>query len=140
MSIISLAFFTRLSPLALDIMNLSQNPLHHQPEKHLGKHANQDSISNDVMLALEVARDSPEAASHGIIRDRLESALADIWRRVLADELGYVMSRDEFAIFNFFQDRFRNNPVAMRARKRYWDNLSVPEPSRQHKSHSRDMD
>ncbi|KAI1192718.1 hypothetical protein F5X97DRAFT_316538 [Nemania serpens] len=83
-------------------------------------------VRDDVIQALEIARESPEAASHGTIRDMLESALADIWGRVLADEFGYVMSRDEFAIFNFFQDRFRNNPIAMRARKRYWDNLSVP--------------
>ncbi|KAI8950081.1 hypothetical protein F4801DRAFT_579862 [Xylaria longipes] len=119
-----LAFFTRPSPSALDIMNIPQDPLDHQPVKHLGKHANKNSITNDVMLALEIARDSPEAASHGTIRETLESVLADIWGRVLADEFEYVMSRDEFAIFNFFQDRFQNNPVATRARKRYWDNLS----------------
>ncbi|KAI1112293.1 hypothetical protein F5Y14DRAFT_422204 [Nemania sp. NC0429] len=88
-------------------------------------------MGNDVIQALEIARESPEAASHGTIRDMLESALADIWARVLADEFGYVMSRDEFAIFNFFQDRFRNNPIAMRARKRYWDNLSVPVSEKQ---------
>ncbi|RYC57503.1 hypothetical protein CHU98_g8713 [Xylaria longipes] len=113
-------------------MNIPQDPLDHQPVKHLGKHANKNSITNDVMLALEIARDSPEAASHGTIRETLESVLADIWGRVLADEFEYVMSRDEFAIFNFFQDRFQNNPVATRARKRYWDNLSVPETSQQH--------
>ncbi|KAI0448982.1 hypothetical protein F5B21DRAFT_509617 [Xylaria acuta] len=126
-----LAFFIRPLPSVLDIMNIPQNPLDHQQVKHLGKPAKKSSISNDVMLALEVARDSPEAASHGTICDTLESALAGIWGRVLADEFEYVMSRDEFAIFNFFQDRFRNNPVATRARKRYWDNLSVAEPSQQ---------
>ncbi|KAJ8133000.1 hypothetical protein O1611_g626 [Lasiodiplodia mahajangana] len=93
---------------------------------------NSVSISNDVIQALEIARESPEAASHGTIRDMLESALAGIWGRVLADECGYVMSRDEFAIFNFFQDRFRNNPVAAGARKRYWDNLSIPMRDQQH--------
>ncbi|KAI0554659.1 hypothetical protein F4679DRAFT_307253 [Xylaria curta] len=120
------------SQSALDIMNISQNPPYHQPEQYLEKHTNQNSISKDVMLALEVARDSPEAADHGIIRDKLESALADIWGRVLADEFEYVMSRDEFAIFNFYQDRFRNNPIATSARKRYWDNLSVPESNQHH--------
>ncbi|KAI0474289.1 hypothetical protein F4859DRAFT_514824 [Xylaria cf. heliscus] len=127
MSMTGLATFTIPSLSTLDIMNISQKPLDHQLVKHLGPHTNNNSISSDVMLALEVARDSPEAASHGTIRDTLEAALAEIWGRILADEFGYVMSRDEFAIFNFFQDRFLKNPIATRARKRYWDNLSVPE-------------
>ncbi|KAH8165966.1 hypothetical protein CIB48_g2291 [Xylaria polymorpha] len=124
--------FTRPSQSTLDIMSVPQNVLDNQPVKHLGSQANSNNIiGNDVMLALEVARDSPDAASQGTIRDTLEAALAGIWGRIMADEFGYVMSRDEFAIFNFFQDRFRKNPVATRARKRYWDNLSVPESSPQ---------
>ncbi|KAI2640182.1 hypothetical protein GGS21DRAFT_505579 [Xylaria nigripes] len=84
------------------------------------------SIGEDVIQALVTARDFPEVMESQPIRDMLESALAGIWSRVLANENGYIMSRDEFAIFNFFQDRFRNNTVAMNARKRYWDSLSVP--------------
>ncbi|KAI1149153.1 hypothetical protein F4825DRAFT_431593 [Nemania diffusa] len=100
--------------------------LNYEPVGGLVPHLSCISIGNDVIQALEIARESPEAASHGAVRDMLETALASIWGRIQADECGYVMSRDEFAIFNFFQDRFRNNPVAIRARKRYWDNLSVP--------------
>lgn len=90
-----------------------------------------NSISSEVIQALEIARESPEAAAHGIIGDMLEAALAGIWARVEADPFGYVMSRDEFAIFNYYQDRFRNNAVATRARKRYWDNLSAPPQNHQ---------
>ncbi|KAI1820433.1 hypothetical protein F4861DRAFT_61859 [Xylaria intraflava] len=83
-------------------------------------------ISDAAIRALDAARDTPELMDDRQIRDILESALAEIWGRVLANESGYVMSRDEFAIFNFFQDRFRNNPVAVSARKRFWDSLIVP--------------
>ncbi|KAI0443097.1 hypothetical protein F4803DRAFT_574942 [Xylaria telfairii] len=131
MSVMGSTIFTRPSQSMLGIMSVPQNGLDNQPVKHLGMQENSNSISNDVMLALEVARDSPDAASQGTIRDTLEAALAGIWGRIMADEFGYIMSRDEFAIFNFFQDRFRKNPVATRARKRYWDNLSVPESSPQ---------
>ncbi|KAI1303249.1 hypothetical protein F5Y03DRAFT_395970 [Xylaria venustula] len=110
-------------------MEISQPSLERRGNDIVAPKSNK-SISDDVIQALEVARDSPEAACHGIIHDLLESALAGIWDRILADESGYVMSRDEFAIFNYFQYRFRNNPMARTARKRYWDNMSAS-PSNQ---------
>ncbi|KAI0912061.1 hypothetical protein F4824DRAFT_190092 [Ustulina deusta] len=129
MSTSTLTFPSGLSELKPNIMNISQPQLDGRQVTDLGAPKGNKSINNDVIQALEIARDSPEAAGHGAIRDLLESALAGIWDRILADESRYVMSRDEFAIFNFFQDRFRNNPIAMAARRRYWDNLSVPPPS-----------
>ncbi|KAI1431188.1 hypothetical protein GGR50DRAFT_103055 [Xylaria sp. CBS 124048] len=83
------------------------------------------SISNEVLMVLDAARDAPEILEDKAVRDVLEAALADIWSRVQANESEYIMTRDEFAIFNFFQDRFRNNPVATSARRRFWDSLSV---------------
>ncbi|KAI0423961.1 hypothetical protein F5Y09DRAFT_325707 [Xylaria sp. FL1042] len=131
MSMSTLTFPTRLSEPKLNIMDISQPPLACRQANDMVAPKSNTYISNDVIQALEIARDSPEAACHGTIRDLLESALADIWERVLANQSRYVMSRDEFAIFNFFQDRFRNNPIAMMARKRYWDNLSVSSPPRE---------
>ncbi|KAI1425643.1 hypothetical protein F5Y12DRAFT_352486 [Xylaria sp. FL1777] len=131
MSMPTLAFPIRLSELKLNIMNMSQPPLGCRQVNDLMATKSNKGINSDVIQALEIARDSPEAAGHGAIRDLLESALAGIWNRVLADESRYVMSRDEFAIFNFFQDRFRNNPLAMTARKRYWDNLNVSPSSQE---------
>ncbi|KAI0811897.1 hypothetical protein GGR55DRAFT_600972 [Xylaria sp. FL0064] len=125
----TLALPTRVSEPGLNIMNISRVPLGPPQAHDVVTPKNNTYISNDVIQALEVARDSPEAACHGTIRDLLESALTEIWDRVLADQSRYVMTRDEFAIFNFFQDRFRNNPIAVMARKRYWDNLSIPSPS-----------
>ncbi|KAI0514595.1 hypothetical protein F5B22DRAFT_234684 [Xylaria bambusicola] len=115
-----------LTELDLKIMSVSQHSLDFCQANGSVVLGGNKSIGDDVLQALEVARDSPEAAGHGAIGDLLESTLASIWNKILADESKYIMSRDEFAIFNFFQDRFRNNPIAMTARKRYWDNLSVP--------------
>ena len=110
-------------------MSISEPSLDFCQGKNLAVPRNNQNIGDDVLQALEIARDNPEAASQGVIRDLLESTLASIWSRILADKSRYVMSRDEFAIFNFYQDRFRNNPIATTARRRYWDNLIVS-PSR----------
>jgi hypothetical protein len=74
-----------------------------------------------VMQALEVARDSPEGAQDPSIKRILETALAGIWARIQAQPSSYVMTRDEFAVFNFYQDRFQGQRLAIAARKRYWD-------------------
>lgn len=76
----------------------------------------------NVAQALEIARESPDGARDPTISSILESALSQIWGRVLAAPDSYVMTTDEFAVFNFFQYRFTGNKVAIAARKRYWDN------------------
>ncbi|KAI0402254.1 hypothetical protein F4802DRAFT_600318 [Xylaria palmicola] len=105
-------------------MAVPQNKLNHVSGGHEAvQHSN--SISDQVLMALDIAREEPDATNDENIRNILESALSDIWERVLANESTYIMSRDEFAIFNFFQYRFRDNTVAKEARRRFWDNLSV---------------
>ena len=82
------------------------------------------SPANDVIVAqaLEIARDSPNGAKEPSVSSILEGALAEIWAKVQAQPESYVMTRDEFAVFNFFQGRFVGNQTAVAARKRYWDN------------------
>ncbi|KAF4417720.1 peptide-N4-(N-acetyl-beta-glucosaminyl)asparagine amidase A [Fusarium acutatum] len=80
----------------------------------------QDDAS--VAQALEIARESPDGSSDPTISTILETALKRIWGKVEMHPNSYVMTRDEFAVFNFFQDRFVNNKNAVKARKRYWDN------------------
>ncbi|KAI1495108.1 hypothetical protein F5X96DRAFT_202822 [Biscogniauxia mediterranea] len=79
---------------------------------------------NEVAQALEIARESPDGARDPIISNILETYLSQVWDRVLAQPDTYVMSRDEFAVFNFFQHRFAGNKIAITARKRYWDNVT----------------
>ena len=73
--------------------------------------------------ALEIARESPNGANDPTVSKILERALAAIWGKVQAQPESYVMSRDEFAVFNFFQYRFKGDETAVSARKRYWDNF-----------------
>lgn len=79
----------------------------------------------DVAQALEVARDDHEGPLNPEITDLLDSALKILWRRVMEQPDSYVMTRDEFALFNYYQGRFVNNKVAIGVRGRYWDNLSA---------------
>ncbi|KAF6797634.1 hypothetical protein CMUS01_15767 [Colletotrichum musicola] len=78
--------------------------------------------SASVAQALEIARESPDGASDPTVSSILESAISQIWSKVAAQPETYVLSRDEFAVFNYFQHRFIGNKIAMAARKRYWDN------------------
>jgi hypothetical protein len=75
-----------------------------------------------VAQALEIARESPDGSSDPTISKILEAALARIWSKVTENPDSYVMTKDEFAVFNFFQHRFTGNKMAIGARKRYWDN------------------
>ncbi|KAM0287510.1 hypothetical protein ACHAQH_000464 [Verticillium albo-atrum] len=79
-----------------------------------------------VAQALEIARESPDGASDATVSNILETALELTWSKITAQPTSYVMSRDEFAVFNYFQHRFVGNRTATEARSRYWDNLTGP--------------
>ncbi|KXJ90991.1 hypothetical protein Micbo1qcDRAFT_205021 [Microdochium bolleyi] len=80
--------------------------------------------NTEVAQALEIARESPEGAKDAVISNILESALHALWAKVVAQPDSYVMTRDEFAVFNYFQHRFEGNKLAIAARRRYWDNTA----------------
>lgn len=75
-----------------------------------------------VTQALELARDSTERANDPAVKSILATELGEIWGKIQAQPTSYVMSREEFAVFNFYQDRFEGNQVAIEAKKRYWSN------------------
>ncbi|KAF5593800.1 hypothetical protein FPCIR_5127 [Fusarium pseudocircinatum] len=88
-------------------------------------HRRPQQDDSSVAQALEIARESPDGSSDPTIKKILENALTRIWSKVEMQPDSYVMTRDEFAVFNFFQDRFinsANTKKAVDARKRYWDN------------------
>ncbi|TVY49140.1 hypothetical protein LCER1_G008611 [Lachnellula cervina] len=78
-----------------------------------------------VAEALEIARDSEDDTQDPTVRNLLETAIAEIWARIQAQPTSYVMNREEFAVFNYFQHRFEGLQVASSARKRYWDSLEA---------------
>lgn len=103
-----------------------QQPQHHVHAQSLPASPPATAETNEVAQALEIARESPDGAKDPVVSSILEGALGQIWGRVQAQPDSYVMSRDEFAVFNFFQHRFAGNKVAIAARRRYWDTTTGP--------------
>lgn len=83
------------------------------------------SAVTTVAQALEIARDSAEGARNPTVVYILETAITEIWGMIEAAPDSYVMTRDEFAVFNYFQDRFEGLELASAARRRYWDHLEL---------------
>ncbi|KAF5665103.1 hypothetical protein FDENT_12666 [Fusarium denticulatum] len=92
-----------------------------------------------VAQSLEIARESPDGTSYPSIREILESALEEIWTKVQDQPDSYIMTRDEFAVFNFFQHRFAGDEMAMTARKRYWQAAALTDSSESTKTGSGDL-
>lgn len=83
------------------------------------------SSSTTVSQALEIARHSEEGAQDPVINNILNTALNQIWGNIQAKPDSYVMTRDEFAVFNYFQNYFVGQDLAVAARRRYWDSRST---------------
>jgi hypothetical protein len=79
----------------------------------------------EISQALEIARESSDGAQDVTVCKILEGAITDIWAKVKDRPDSYIMTRDEFAVFNYFQHRFKGNATAVSARRRFWDNISV---------------
>ncbi|KAF2398951.1 hypothetical protein EJ06DRAFT_557490 [Trichodelitschia bisporula] len=71
--------------------------------------------------ALDIARNS-EGIVDPVISSYLERSLRDVWARIEAQPEAYVLSKDEFALFNYFQHRFLTSRIAQRAVQRFWEN------------------
>ncbi|CAK4033036.1 Hypothetical predicted protein [Lecanosticta acicola] len=69
--------------------------------------------------AVDVARNT-EGDLDPTVSAYLEGALRDIWSRITVQPNAYIMTKDEFAIFNFYRRRFDGDATAERAVARYW--------------------
>ncbi|EER28191.1 hypothetical protein D8B26_006867 [Coccidioides posadasii str. Silveira] len=87
--------------------------------------ANSPNIPNReaVRRALESARNSEDGQIDPRVSAILETAIGELWRKLQSQPDTYVLSRDEFALFNYFRDRFRDSPIAQRAVERFWNNF-----------------
>lgn len=74
-----------------------------------------------IQRALEIARNS-EGVVDPTISSCLEYSLREVWARLEANPDSYVLTKDEFALFNYFRHRFTNSDTAQRAIQRFWDN------------------
>lgn len=96
------------------------------PGSNVQRTRQEDDPDNSLVAqALEAARDSPEGAEDETVKSVLETALGEIWSRIQAEPSSYVMTREEFAIFNYFQHRFEGQKIAIEAKRRYWDRFRL---------------
>ena len=79
--------------------------------------------------ALDLARNA-EGDLDPNVSQYLEKALDDIWANITAQPESYVLSKDEFAVFNFYAQRFEGQPIAQQAIDRYWRHASEPSATR----------
>jgi hypothetical protein len=67
------------------------------------------------------------------IENRLLGESRALWRKIKAHPDSYVMTRDEYAVFNTFRDSLAHDTLASeieaKAAKRYWDNMLAPATS-----------
>lgn len=77
-----------------------------------------------VRQALERARNSEDGQLDPQTTGVLEGAIKELWRNIQAHPDTYVLDADEFALFNYFRDRFRDSPIAQQVVARFWDNYN----------------
>ena len=69
--------------------------------------------------AIDIARNS-EGTLDPSVSAYLERAVEDIWTKINGEPDSYLLDKDEFAVFNFYRQRYEGNAVAERAIARYW--------------------
>ncbi|KAJ5909159.1 hypothetical protein N7495_001841 [Penicillium taxi] len=73
-----------------------------------------------IQQALECARNSEDGTVDPQTSAILEAAITDLWNRIQDQPDTYILSWDEFPLFNYFMERFRGRDVAQRAVARFW--------------------
>ncbi|EMC97114.1 hypothetical protein BAUCODRAFT_68819 [Baudoinia panamericana UAMH 10762] len=79
----------------------------------------------NLQRALDIARNT-EGELDLSVRDYLERALVDIWGRIKQQPDAYILTKDEFAVFNYYIQRFEAYPEAEPAISRYWQHAREP--------------
>ncbi|KAJ5420059.1 hypothetical protein N7465_002578 [Penicillium sp. CMV-2018d] len=77
----------------------------------------------EIEQALAHARECEHGPVNAQSAAILESAITELWNRIQAQPDSYVLTRNEFSLFNYFKStRYNDSPVAQRAVARFWDN------------------
>lgn len=73
----------------------------------------------NIQRALDIARNT-EGELDPNVAQYLDKQLTEVWARIQARPEDYVLTKDEFAIFNFGIRRFEGSEVAEKAIARFW--------------------
>lgn len=76
-----------------------------------------------VARALEIIRTSEDGQVPSSVNAVLERTLGEIWHRIQMEPATYVMTKDEFTIFNRYRARFSTNRLAQQAVARFWNHF-----------------
>lgn len=76
-----------------------------------------------VAKALEVAKENQNGQIPPAVTTLLERNISDIWRRIQGQPSTYVMTKEQFAVFNYYRSRYDNNAVAQQAVARFWNHF-----------------
>ncbi|MCJ1270677.1 hypothetical protein MMC22_010574 [Lobaria immixta] len=76
-----------------------------------------------VARALEIIRTSEDGQVPSSVNAVLERTLSEIWHRIQTEPATYVMTKDEFTIFNRYRARFNANRLAQQAVARFWNHF-----------------
>jgi hypothetical protein len=79
-----------------------------------------------IRQALERARNCEDGSVDAQTTALLEAAITELWTRIQRDPDTYVLTRDEFALFNYFLERYRGSIVAQQAVARFWNSYGSP--------------
>ncbi|KAL8631813.1 hypothetical protein Q9189_002512 [Teloschistes chrysophthalmus] len=73
--------------------------------------------------ALEIAKNCEDGSVPPTVTAVLEKAIGELWQRIQYQPMTYVMSKEEFVVFNYYRSRFSNVPMAQQAVARFWNNF-----------------
>ncbi|GAB7356323.1 hypothetical protein MBLNU459_g7118t3 [Dothideomycetes sp. NU459] len=73
----------------------------------------------NIQRALDIARNT-EGEIDPAVAQYLDKQLSELWNRLQARPEDYVLTKDEFAVFNFNIRRFEGSEVAEKAIARFW--------------------
>ena len=73
--------------------------------------------------ALEIIQNNEDGQHSVAVNAVLERAAGEIWHRIQGQPNTYVMTKDEFTIFNRYRARFSNRGLAEQAVARFWNNF-----------------
>ncbi|KAK4191198.1 hypothetical protein QBC35DRAFT_470945 [Podospora australis] len=99
-----------------------QGPLrYYQPFRQIDPNE-MKTTNSTIMQALEIARESEEGGRETTVIKILAECMKNIWTKIVAQPNTYILTVDEFAVFNYHQCQYQDNTIYRAAIKRFWDN------------------
>ncbi|OTB01451.1 hypothetical protein M426DRAFT_14476 [Hypoxylon sp. CI-4A] len=109
-----------------------KNPVRQTTTQEVHEEQPQMDPETEIMRALETARESPRSLDNPQIRSILMSEVESIWFKLSSTGGNYVMTRNEFSIFNFFRHLYcmpEQKEIARIATSIYWCHARPTSPT-----------